>query len=82
MRTRSREANNVIPAVVQATNRPIQQSYIREKVDILAQQIFQSNTLPIKCIMCMDRKAGMHSVGEYVRKQGHINGLEGFLKVL
>ena len=78
---RDRETGRVQAAKVEATDAKTLQGFVRERVEPGA-TLYTDEAAAYRGIAGFDHEAVNHSVGEYVRQQAHVNGMESFWAVL
>lgn len=78
---KDRETNNIKAGVVESTDRETLQGFIRDNVKDGA-VVYTDDHASYQDMDGFDHEAVKHSVGEYVRKQAHTNGVESFWAML
>ncbi len=78
---KDRETNRVSARVVPNTDAPTLQGFVRENVEAGA-KVYTDEAKAYKGMPEFDHEAVNHSVGEYVREQATINGMESFWAML
>ena len=76
---KDRETNKVVARVVESTDRPILQGFVREHIDPDATVYTDEHAAYLGL---QNHQSVRHSVGEYVREQAHTNGVESFWSML
>ena len=76
---KDRETNNVVARVVESTDRPTLQGFVREYTDPDATVYTDEHAAYLGL---PNHQSVRHSVGEYVREQAHTNGVESFWSML
>ncbi len=74
---KDRATNQVRAKVVEKTDGPTLQGFVREHVETGA-TLYSDEAKAYDGMSDFDRETVNHSVGEYVREQAHINGMESF----
>ncbi|MXW92056.1 MAG: IS1595 family transposase [Rhodospirillaceae bacterium] len=74
---KDRGTNRIVARPVEATDGPTLQGFVREHVEPGA-QVFTDDARAYRGMAGFDHESVNHSVGEYVRKMAHTNGIESF----
>ena len=78
---RDRDTNNVTAKVVERTDKPTLQGFIRENIETGA-RIYTDEAKAYKGMPEYEHESVNHSTSEYVRDMAHTNGVESFWAVL
>ena len=78
---KNRETNNVTAQVIPNTRRTTLHGFIESNVEE-GSEVFTDDLKSYERMVDFDHKSVKYSVGEYVRKQVHINGIESFWSML
>ncbi|MXV75364.1 IS1595 family transposase [Candidatus Poribacteria bacterium] len=78
---KERESNQLIAQVVENTKRSTLHGFIHDNVQ-QDSEVFTNDLARYESLVDFDHKVEKHSVGEYVKKQAYINGMESFWTTL
>ena len=77
---KDRDSNQVAAKVVKATDSDTLQGFVKDNAD--PQATIYTDDAPVYDSLPFDHETVKHSVGEYVKGQAHINGVESFWSML